>query len=120
MAFLYRYLPLSNALAVIAHQHDGNQGGSVGGSFLDPLNLEVKPSHSGKARATGGRVDNDKPFAVANPLVPESWVILLTSCIENIEHAGIPINNSLLSIRVFDGWVVGFDIMIQAELFIGG
>jgi hypothetical protein len=118
MAFLCRYLPLSKAVAVIAYQHDGNRGGGLGGSFLDPLNLAMKPLHSGKARATGDRVDNDKPFAVANPLVPESCVFLLTSCVENLEHAGIPINNSLLSIRVFDSWVVGFDIMIEAELFI--
>ena len=71
----------------------------------------VKPFHPGKARAASDGIDNDKPFAVANPQVPERYVFLLTSGVENFEHAGIPIDKNLLSIRVFDGWVVAFDIV---------
>jgi len=108
VAFLCRYLPLRKAIAVIANQHDGNrEAGGVRDGFLDPLNLAVISFDSHEAGTASDRVDNDESFAVTDPLVSESCVLLLTSCIEDLEHAGIPINHSLLSIRVFDSWVVG-------------
>ncbi len=78
----------------------------------------MKRSDSREARAAGDGVDDDETFAVADRLVPESYEFHVASCVENLEHAELMIDSSLLTIRILHGWVVRFNEAVQAELFV--
>lgn len=51
-------------------------------------------------------LDEDEAFTIADPLVTESCILLLTSGIEHFEHTGVMIYYDLLSILIFDGRIV--------------
>lgn len=41
----------------------------------------------------------------------------MASGVENFEHAGLGVDDDLFAVGVFDGGVVGFDEVVQAQLW---
>ena len=78
--------------------------------------LLVKLLYSYKGRTACDGIDEDEPFAVTDPLIPERRVLFLSCGIQDFKHTRLSVDNNLLSVRVFDGGVISFDKVIQTKL----
>ena len=127
---------LHGLVALVADQHDGHgqrraRGGADGrgqvtcargragiGGLLDHFDLVVEFLYPRERGAGSDAVDKNETLTVADPLVAQSGVFFLAGRIEDFQHARLLIDDDLLAVGVFNGWVVGFDEVIEAELFI--
>lgn len=132
-ALLGRDLALGDAVALVSDEHDGRwakgrahgrgrerRAGIGRGAgervLLDALDLVVEALDAGEGGARRDAVDEDEALAVAYPLVSQRNVLLLAGGVEHLEHARLAVDLHLLSVRVFNGGVVGLDEVVQTEL----
>ncbi len=115
VALLRRHLAFGDAIALVADEHDGDgqlrSGGGYGGTgirrggsagLLDTLDLVVEALDARKRGARGDAVNEYEALAVTNPLVTEGRVFFLASGVEDFEHAGLGVDDDLLSVLVLN------------------
>lgn len=67
---------------------------------------------SGEGGARGDAIDKNEAFAIADPLISKGSVFFLTGGIEDFKHAGLAIDDDLLSVRVFDGRIISLNKVV--------
>ena len=71
----------------------------------------MEPLDACEGGSGSDRIDEDEAFAIANPLVSQGRVFLLSGGVQNLEHAGLAIYDHLFAIGVFDCWIVSGETM---------
>lgn len=66
----------------------------------------MKPLDAGEGGSRRDAVDQNKAFAVSNPLVPQCRVFFLAGGVEDFKHAGLAVDDNLLSVGIFDRWII--------------
>lgn len=83
---------------------------------LDPRNLAPEPLDPLKCSPRRNRVDEEESLSLADPLISQRSVLLLTCSVEDLEHTGLIVDDRLLAVRVLDCWVVRLDKVVETEL----
>lgn len=68
------------------------------GGLLDHLNLVVEFGDATERSARGNTVYEHEALPIPNPLVPQGSVLLLSGCVQHLEHTGLLVDDNLLSV----------------------
>lgn len=90
-----RHLPLAVKIALVS---DNNHREVV--LILHSQDLLLESHDLLKALSIGDGVDKQEAFASPHVLLPHGRVLLLASCVQNIEERYLIVDNTLLAVRI--------------------